>query len=208
MSQVTSGLRAVLSIPAVYRLLQRALGVEALYRRVADDYLELKPGDRLLDVGCGPAAILDVLPRDVSYEGFDLSADYIDAARRRYGTRGRFRVARISEAVVAELAPFDVVLAFSVLHHLDDGEAAQLIDLAWQALKPGGRLVTYDPCFVDGHGRISRFLVGKDRGQHVRRPDGYAALARGRFETIESAVLEGHLRIPYTAVVLRCHKAA
>jgi len=159
MAQITRGLRSVLNAPAVYRALQQALGVEALYRRVTDDFLALEPGDRILDVGCGPAAILDVLPPDVSYDGFDLSAAYIEAARRRYGNRGRFRAMRVGEATISELAPFDVVLAFAVLHHLDDDEAVQLIDLAWRALAPGGRLVTYDPCFVEGQGRISRFLV-------------------------------------------------
>lgn len=206
MAQVTTGLRRVLGVAAVYEGLQRALGRQRLYRRVVDGYLHLKPGGRLLDIGCGPGSILDVLPRDISYDGFDVSTEYIEAARRRHGSRGRFWATRVSAAVISELPPFNVVLAFAVLHHLADDEAAQLIDLAWQALKPGGRLVTYDPCFVDGQGRISRYLVSRDRGQHVRRPEGYATLAGRRFETIERTILDGHLRVPYTAVVMSCHK--
>jgi SAM-dependent methyltransferase len=200
------GLARVLGVAAIYSGLQRALGVERLYRRIAEDYLRLRPGDRLLDIGCGPASILDVLPRDVSYAGFDPSPDYIEAARRRYGTRGEFWATRVSDAAVAELPPFDVVLAFSVLHHLDDGEAAALVDLAWRALKPGGRLVTYDPCFVAGQHPIARYLIRRDRGRHVRTPEGYRSLARRRFEAVEGTTLEGHLRVPYTAFVLCCPK--
>jgi SAM-dependent methyltransferase len=196
----------VLGVAAIYSALQRALGVERLYRRIAEDYLRLRPGDRLLDIGCGPASILDVLPRDVAYAGFDPSPEYIEAARRRYGTRGQFWATRVSDAAVAELAPFDVVLAFSVLHHLDDGEAADLVDLAWRVLKPGGRLVTYDPCFVEGQHPIARYLIERDRGRHVRTPDGYRSLARRRFEAVDGTTLEGHLRVPYTAFVLCCPK--
>lgn len=196
----------MLSVAAVYDGLQRALGATRLYRRIAADHLRLHDGDRLLDIGCGTAAILGVLPDGVTYEGFDVSEKYIEAARKRHGTRGRFWASRVSAATVATLPPFDAVLSFAVLHHLDDDEADRLIELAWQALEPGGRFVTYDPCFIDGQGRISRCLVGHDRGQNVRRPDGYAALAERRFGKIERTILDGHLRIPYTAVVMTCHK--
>jgi 2-polyprenyl-3-methyl-5-hydroxy-6-metoxy-1,4-benzoquinol methylase len=208
MAQITSGVRRILDDSRVYDALQAMLGVRAVYRRIVAEHLQLRPGERLLDIGCGPAAIVDVLPDGVEYDGFDVSEQYIETARRRHGERGRFWAQRVSAATVAQLPPFDGVLAFGVLHHLDDDEAAQLCDLAWQALRPGGRLVTYDPCFHDGQSPIARFLVRRDRGQNVRWPDGYETIVRRRFPDVRRTIFTGHLRIPYTATVLTATKPA
>jgi SAM-dependent methyltransferase len=103
---------------------------------------------------------------------------------------------------VRDLPEVDVVLAVGVLHHLDDGDAARLFTLAGSALAPGGRVITYDPCFAPAQGALARFLVSRDRGRHVRSPDGYEALARRAFSQVAATLLQGHLRIPYTATVL------
>jgi SAM-dependent methyltransferase len=39
---------------------------------------------------------------------------------------------------------YDIVMAFGVLHHLDDAEGRELFRGARRALKPGGRFVTLD----------------------------------------------------------------
>jgi len=196
------GLRRVLSLAPLYQALQNALGVRRLYDRLVADHVAPPPGARILDIGCGPAAILAALPDGVEYHGFDTSERYIAAARKRWGDRGRFWCARVDEATLADLPRVDRVLAVGVLHHLDDGEAKHLFALARAALAPGGRVVTYDPCFTDGQGRLSRALVSRDRGRNVRTPDEYVAIARTAFSRVDATVLDGHLRLPYTAVVL------
>jgi cyclopropane fatty-acyl-phospholipid synthase-like methyltransferase len=197
-----TGLKRLLSAAAVYQAFQDLVGARGFYRRLVRDYLKLAPGARMLDIGCGPAAILGELPEGVEYIGFDSSERYIAAANRRWGTRGTFRCARVDEMALRDLPAVDLVLAVGVLHHLDDGEGARLFQLAHAALGSGGRVVSYDPCLIERQGRIARFLVSHDRGRHVRSPDGYAALARTAFRTVTVAVLEGHLRIPYTAAVV------
>ncbi|MGH3968172.1 MAG: hypothetical protein ACRDTV_08695, partial [Mycobacterium sp.] len=56
------------------------------------------------------------------------------------------------------------------------------------ALKPGGRVLTVDPCYAPGQNPIARFLISKDRGQHVRSPAGYEALARDAFAHVHATV--------------------
>ena len=79
---------------------------------------------------CGPAYYLDRLPRDVEYYGFDTNEPYLAHARRKFGDRGVFRNETLTKRSLAELAPFDAVLLFGLLHHLSDDECAVLLDVA------------------------------------------------------------------------------
>jgi SAM-dependent methyltransferase len=99
---------------------------------------------------------------------------------------------------------FDIVLATGVLHHLDDEEARELFRTAREALRPGGRLVTLDGCYVDGQSRMARYLLSRDRGKFVRAPEAYVRLARSQFEDVQASVRDDLLRIPYTHVALVC----
>jgi SAM-dependent methyltransferase len=206
MAQVETGIRRILNSATVYERFEDLVGARRLRRRVVREFIRPQMGDRILDLGCGPAGILDELPLGIDYCGFDASAKYIAFARRKYGDRGQFWVEQMSQARLNDPPEFDVVLASAVLHHLDDEEASTLFHLAHQALRPGGRLITYDACYTDDQSRASRFIVGRDRGQFVRRPEGYVELAAGVFPLVEPSVFSGHLRIPYTAIVLTCRK--
>ena len=188
------GLRKLLGNVGLYIALQKALGADRVRYRCLDE-IELKPGERVLDVGCGPAYYLDRLP-GVEYHGFDTSAAYIAYARRRYGDRGRFHCEVLTEAHLGELPRFDAVLLFGVLHHLDDEQCATLLDLAARGLADGGRVVSVDPCLHPGQGRISRWMSENDRGEHVRTPDGFDALARASFAEAQTEILDTVSRVP------------
>ena len=81
MSQITHGVRAILSHPLVYSTLQSLMGAHSSRKSFVGNYVKPFPGMRILDIGCGPADILAYLPQ-VSYSGFDISQDYIDQARK------------------------------------------------------------------------------------------------------------------------------
>jgi cyclopropane fatty-acyl-phospholipid synthase-like methyltransferase len=199
-------IRDLLAQARVYSLFARIIGAERGRRLYIERHIRPRAGDRILDIGCGPADILAALPA-VEYHGFDLSADYIASARKRFGTRGHFHVEAVNTELVKKYAGFDLVLATGVLHHLTDAEAVDLFRVAQAALKPGGRLVTLDGCFVDGQSAIARHLLKKDRGQFVRNEAAYLALARQVFTSVRSSVTTDLLRIPYTHVILECDRA-
>lgn len=206
MAQTTSGLRSVLSVPAVYRGFQWLVASSRRRQEWVDTWIQPRPGMRLLDLGCGPGNLLRFLPREVDYTGADLSEAYIEEARRRHGDRGRFFASAIEDIDSAELGRFDVVVAKSVLHHIDEDEALHLFDVASDVLAPEGRLVTLDCAFTPDMSRSARFVVSRDRGQSIRTPEGYRELASRRFEEVELAVQHDMLRIPYTHVHMRCGK--
>lgn len=197
MAQVTSGVRAVLSMPAIYDGFQWLMGGRVGRTDFARSMVRAETGMRLLDIGCGTGDLLDYLPTAVRYCGWDISEAYIAAARARFGNRGEFRCGFVTEADVTAESPYDIVIASAVLHHLDDGQVRDLARLARTAVRAGGRFVSIDPVLVPGQHPLARFLISRDRGQHVRRPDEYLDLIRPAFS--EAAGVVRHRRwVPYT----------
>ena len=197
MAQVTSGLRAVLSSPAVYDTFQRLMGGHVGRTDFARHMVRATPGARILDIGCGTGDLLAYLPDGLDYHGWDISDDYIAAARTRFGHRGRFTAGLLGERDVVAEAPFDIVIASGVLHHLDDEEVRRFAALARLAVRDGGRFVSTDPVFAEGQHPVARFLIARDRGQHVRTGEAYAALLRGTFTEV-TGVLRHRRWVPYT----------
>jgi SAM-dependent methyltransferase len=201
--QITTGIRAVLSIPAVYDMVQNLAGARRNRREFVSRYVEPSGGHVVLDIGCGTGQILDELPR-VSFFGVDISRDYIDQATARYGPRGTFVCGELSRELVAELPPIDRVIMHGVLHHMSDDVALDVMRIASSKLASGGRFVSIDPTYSDGQSRIARFVISRDRGQSVRTPEGYRSLAAQVFGNVEVVVRHDLNRIPYTHAILRC----
>lgn len=199
--------RSLLRIPLIYDLHSRFAAPGPRQRRLVTDIVKPQPGSRVLDIGCGTASLLQFMP-DVTYVGFDLSAEYVDAARDRYKDNATFHHRALTREVVAEYPPFDLVMAIGVLHHLDDTEAETLFTVALAALGAGGRLVTMDGAFVDGQNPIARMLLKMDRGRFVREPAAYEALARRVFPDVEVSVHHDLIGFPYTHCVMSCHRAS
>lgn len=193
----------MLSIPLVYETFQRVVGSHRVRRELVDTYVKPRPGLRVLDIGCGPGDLIEYLP-DVDYTGSDLSEAYIESARRRFGDRGRYFAGRVEELDADDLGEFDVVIAKSLLHHVDEDEALHLFKVSSQVLADGGRLVTLDAAYTPDMSRASRFVVSRDRGQSILTPEGYVALARKAFADVEHSVHHDLLRMPYTHVFMSC----
>ena len=90
------------------------------------------------------------------------------------------------------------------MHHLDDVAARRLFATAARTLRPGGRFVTLDGCFVDGQHPVARYLLRRDRGDHIRTLEAYEKLARPAFEHVESVVEHRYFHVPYTVIVMEC----
>jgi len=190
----------------LYVALQRAIGADQLRNRCISE-LELKPGECVLDVGCGPAYYFERLPA-VRYIGFDTDRRYIDYARRRWGDRAEFRCEAIAATHLAELPQADAVLLMGLLHHLSDDESANLLNLAARLLAQGGRVISLDTWFEPSQGRIARWMSENDRGGHVRQPEGFLALAREAFDAVDGEILSGVTRVPSSFWLMRMRSPA
>ena len=86
----------------------------------------LHPGQRVLDVGCGPGNLTAEIAGRVApgrVAGIDASAEIIAQAATEHGAVAEFAVGDVYALAAAD-ATFDVVHAHQVLQHLDDPVAA------------------------------------------------------------------------------------
>jgi ubiquinone/menaquinone biosynthesis C-methylase UbiE len=129
--------------------------LEALYRigdsrrrrRLVRAALGAAPGERILDVGCGPgfycAELLDEVGTDGSIVGLDGSPQMLALAARRCAGHPdvEFAEADVTALPVGD-AGFDAALCVQVLEYVPDTSAA-LAELH-RVLCPGGRVVIWD----------------------------------------------------------------
>lgn len=204
--QRNSGLQRWLKIPFLYNLFQEAIGGNALRRKFVQSHVRAKPGDKIIDIGCGPAQILPWLPA-VDYLGFDVNPACIASAKRTHAGRGTFVVG--DTASLCDDSRFrnaDIVIGLGILHHLGDEDAEHCIQFAHRALKEGGRFVSLEACWLSNQGFLSRYIMSKDRGQNIRTEQRYRQLAGDVFKNVNAWVDAKPMRIPYAIVILECQK--
>lgn len=129
--------------------------LEAMYRsrdvlrrrRLIHEALAIQPGERVLDVGCGPgffaAELAGATGGDGVVVGIDASPQMLAVAARRCETLPNvsFRQSDATRLPVDD-GSFDVALCVQVLEYVPDVPAA-LAELN-RALRPGGRVLVWD----------------------------------------------------------------
>ncbi len=103
--------------------------------------LKYKHGGRLLEIGCGKGGLLRLAENFYSVEGIDVSQYAITSIKPHFGER--VQSADIETSQIAE-ASYDVIVAFNILEHLRQPEAA--IQKIWIGLSRDGILVGSVPC--------------------------------------------------------------
>ncbi|MDJ0629536.1 MAG: class I SAM-dependent methyltransferase [Rhodobacter sp.] len=173
----------------------------AAYRATLDRVRSyLRPGDRMLEVGCGTGSTALTLAGEVeSYVASDVSPGMIGIAREKLAADGapnlEFTVAPVVETRF-DAGSFDVVFGSSIYHLVDDLGAS--LRRAHELLKPGGLFISKTPCL----GEMSRLIrlaipvmrfFGKapDTVLNFTKAELEASIRKAGFEIVEARAFEG-----------------
>lgn len=211
MAEIKTGIRSLLAHPMVYDSFQFLVGAYAWRARVVRDLIipNLRPNCKVLDIGCGTCEVLKLLPHDVEYHGYDYNESYIEHAKKRFSHRNaKFECKSVDAQSAEQPDRYEAIIAFGLVHHLDDGQVTSLIQNAKGLLTPTGRLYLLDPVYCDEQSSLSKFVVSTDRGRNVRTIDAYLSLYRNEFRNVETFLDFTPLRIPYTGIAVSCSLAA
>ena len=80
-------MKQILSLSSVYRSFQSIVGTPQAREWYVRKVVKPTRGCNVIDLGCGPADYLGLLPQ-VRYIGVDVNPRYIAYARKRFGDRG------------------------------------------------------------------------------------------------------------------------
>jgi len=121
------------------------------HMRMLVDRLELRPGLRIVDLGCGTGNLETRLgslaSADVEVEvvGLDFSAKMLERARRKTASWPgiTYQQADLSAGIPLDDASVDVVVSNNFIYSVSDKES--LLAEIHRILRPGGRVVISDP---------------------------------------------------------------
>lgn len=126
------------------------------------DLLAPKPGECILDLGCGDGVLTEKLVAvGCTVVGVDASDNFIAAARAR-GLDARC----MDGERLTFSSEFDAVFSNAALHWMKRPDA--VIDGVWRALKPGGRFVAE----MGGHGCVAKIVAALNAALARRGIDG------------------------------------
>lgn len=114
------------------------------------DYL-LKPGGRLLDLGCGSGWLsFHFAERGMSVVGIDVAKEQIGAANELKMARGEDNVSfECADFITWDSSQytgaFDSVFVSAFMHHLPEVELEQTVRKIASVVKEGGRVFLYEP---------------------------------------------------------------
>ena len=154
------------------------------------DALALRPGDAVLDVGCGigGGAFYMAARHGARVHGVDLSVNMVLLAMARAADARAdavsFEIADVA-TVPLPAAAYDVVYSRDTILHVADKKA--LLERLCAALKPGGRLLVTDYCSSGDPPSPEFGAYIAQRGYHLLSvPDYGAALCAAGFADVEA----------------------
>lgn len=178
-------------------LLARFSGFHHNFRRVEEcstllSWLDPKPGEKILDVGCGDGFYTEKIARKgAEVTGIDIRKKALIRARNRALSQKLHFLEMNAEELDFPENYFDKVISFCVIEHLQDDEKT-LRQIA-RLLKPGGRL------FISADSLSNPGLKTEEKESHRRR---YHVNQFYNLEVVSSKLQQAGLKLERSRFVL------
>lgn len=146
-----------------------SFGRERRFREKTIRYMDIQPGQQILDIGCGTGSLTLMIAaelEDLEVIGIDAAPKMIAIAQKkakRQKSAARFEV-QIAEDITFDNKKFDIVVNSMFCHHIDHELKKKAFAEMFRVLKPGGLLVTADidkptTLIAKAIGWLSRYLL-------------------------------------------------
>ncbi len=149
------------------------LGREPAIRKMTLKLAKIRPGESVLDVGCGTGTLTIAAKAKAGpggrVAGIDAAPEMIGVARRKAAKKGAgvdFQAALIEDIPFAE-GTFDAVLSSLMLHHLPEDVKRSGFAEVRRVLRPGGRFLAIDLGLTGGGfvGHVIGAITGHSHGR-------------------------------------------
>jgi len=183
------------------------LGVNRPNSRMVIELANVKPGDKVLDVGCGTGSLSLTAqsyagPTGKVY-GIDAAPEMIEVAKKKASRSGlgvEFEVGLIEELAFPD-ATFDVVISRLAMHHLPDDLKRRGLAEVLRVLNPGGKFLIAD--FNPPSNPVLNHIATALVGSHMMQTDvwslppmlasaGFAEVASGPTRSSFLAFVSGN----------------
>ena len=204
MSQRTSKIYNLINSPWFYIFFQKIMSGTSFRKKIIIKNIK-NSKVKVLDIGCGPAEVLNYIPNSVYY-GYDIDQRSINYAKKKYKDKNHhFFCKKFRKSEIKKLPKIDYVILFGIVHHLNDEEVKNLFELCKKVMKKNAVLLTEDPILIKNQNPIARFLIKNDRGMNIREKSNYLKLVSAYFKNIRAKITHQFF-VPYTWFSIICKK--
>ena len=184
--------------PTIYDAAQMFIRGKRFESIFIKNFLKIHPGMRVLDLGCGTGWLYPLVKRlNCQYKGIDVCEKRIQKCKERFGDPKAFQTAKVGNPENLSDNAYDIVVAFGLLHHLDDKEGMLLADQASEALGKSGRFLTIDGVLLEKQKILRRLILQMDRGKFIRNQQQYEKILSKRFKKFNSYIEKNLFLLPY-----------
>ena len=181
---------------------------QAAFKIIESSKEFLEKGNYILDFGCGSGAITNKLAKAVKgIEAIDISSGMLDFAKRQAEENSISNINYTQTSIFHERfkdETFDVILAFNVLHYIDDIQS--LIERINILLKPNGVFISSTACMKEKRSLVRYLLSFLSNIGIVPKMISYnkveleTLIENGNFEVIKSERIS---KLPEYFIVVR-----